>query len=202
MESSTRRFTPRAFEIDNRQRRAALRPHRRWERASTTAKSASVPSTTAIFLPESLPPLKVVRIDFGVTAPGPSARANVRSTRRSRSSAGISFSVPRCLRPEPLPRTDRPWTRTAPAQSRGQVLPRPHTTPDNPVRGRQILRDCGTEPAHLRDLLPQILVVACAPSKTFRTVLVVPFLGEEFARLLAQHLLVIGEVEIHRPTLA
>ena len=65
----------------------------------------------------------------------------------------------------------------------------------------EFFRDRGAVPTHLGDLLPQILVVAVAAFENLAHGFGRAFLAQEFARLIAQHFLIVGEIEIHRPTL-
>src|SRR5262249_58230860 len=69
------------------------------------------------------------------------------------------------------------------------------------TRAAKLLGNGGTDPAHARHLLPELLVVALAVLEhASRRHHRLP-LAEELARLLAQHLELVGEVEVHRPFL-
>ena len=64
-------------------------------------------------------------------------------------------------------------------------------------RAAIILGDRDAEKAHLGEALPQILVVGRLAVEHDAHSLGRTFFGEEFSRLVAELLLVVGEIEVH-----
>ncbi|MGY4482983.1 hypothetical protein ACVWWR_002174 [Bradyrhizobium sp. LM3.2] len=65
------------------------------------------------------------------------------------------------------------------------------------ARTTKILGNRDTEKAHLGEALPQRLVIRRLAVENCAHRLGRAFLGEEFARLVAELLLVVGEIEVH-----